>query len=637
MLVSAAPQAKSVGTVSPAAMRAPAILQRCGGIQCPAGTCAHDDTNRMSVRRTAADGQPAHGVPRLVRDVLSSPGRPLEPAVLRRIPSAGHDLSKVRIHDGAQAGRAAQSVHAHAFTVGSHIVFGDGRFDPSSRAGLKLFTHELVHVRQQRGASPSDPARTALEVGRIDDPLEAEADAIASHPGSVGQGAIGPASLGPAAPLQRQWTGGGGDFGGGGASGSWDEPSGTAAAEDVSVVEMSCDTNSIVFHRAGGDARYRLTVCDLTPGEYTATVRIRGDDVDFLLGESVPAGLRFRFRYRIEPGQENPTTFLVNGGRIRIVVAGAGPTAAATGPLVCSRPLDFPRWTGLRNFRHAFINDPPANYAIRWLVSGNGLKGCALATDASPAPDVVATSTCKRCDPAPGSSLADLSNCLQSTHSAYPSPNLYRNLPDPKDGWRHGPNSNSYAAAMARCCNNFSPSGLGILPGWNHRPADPCPAAPSSSGGPSEDEPATGPATEPGPRDAGAPLPGGLPSPSGEDAAPTNLHAFGNTTKPRDPRLGIDIDPNPDGVTVGPEPKTPPWPNGASTFGDPDKAPLSGHYHQIVAGTRMAEGLQVMADGRDVGGPHGETHHTIFPIRSMPFPELVSKFQGLGWTYAGKK
>jgi len=302
----------------------------------------------------------------------------------------------------------------------------------------------------------------------------------------------------------------------------------------------------------------------------------------------------------------------------------------------------MPWWTGLRAFRHAFINDPPANYAIRGLVSGNGVTtSCSTATDASGPPDDPATSTCKPCLPPSGQTTADVSRCLRTTHAMYPSPNLYRNLPDPKDGWRHGPNSNSYAAAMARCCDRFSPAGLGRLPGWNHAPAGPCPTT-VAPGGPG---PAGGPTVGGGPGgqtpDTGLDRPGGAEGPgsqasTGEDTAPTSLHAFGNRTKPRDPRLGTDIDPNPDG-TVGPEPKTPPWPNGASTFGDPDKAPLTGHYHRIPGGTKMREGLRVIADGSEVGGPRRETHHTIFPARQMPFADFVDKFQALGWSYVGKK
>jgi len=133
----------------------------------------------------------------------------------------------------------------------------------------------------------------------------------------------------------------------------------------------------------------------------------------------------------------------------------------------------------------------------------------------------------------------------------------------------------------------------------------------------------------------GAP-PGASSATVGSDKAPTDLHAFGNKTKPRDPRLGIDIQPNPDG-TVGPEPKTPPWPDGASTFADVARAPLTGHYHQIGRETPMTEGLRVIADGADVGGPRLETHHTIFPILAMAFSDFVAKFLALPWRYAGKK
>jgi hypothetical protein len=121
----------------------------------------------------------------------------------------------------------------------------------------------------------------------------------------------------------------------------------------------------------------------------------------------------------------------------------------------------------------------------------------------------------------------------------------------------------------------------------------------------------------------------------GGTSAPTDLHAFGAKAQPRDPRPNTDIDVAPDG-TVGPEPKDT-WSQGASTFGDPNKAPLTGHYHRLAKGSPMASGLRVIADGSDVGGPHLPTHHTIYPEKKMPFQDFVSKFQSLRWLYAGKK
>ena len=78
-------------------------------------------------------------------------------------------------------------------------------------------------------------------------------------------------------------------------------------------------------------------------------------------------------------------------------------------------------------------------------------------------------------------------------------------------------------------------------------------------------------------------------------------------------------------------------PTGASTFGDPRQAPLTGHYHRVPAGTVLPEGIGVVADGVDVGGPHLPTHHTVFPTRTMRFSEFVEKFLNLPWEYAGKK
>ena len=63
--------------------------------------------------------------------------------VFRRL---GVDLDPVRLHTGPAAGRAAHSLGAQAFTLGHDVVFGEGRYDPGSRAGLELLVHELVHV-----------------------------------------------------------------------------------------------------------------------------------------------------------------------------------------------------------------------------------------------------------------------------------------------------------------------------------------------------------------------------------------------------------------------------------------------------------------------------------------------------------
>lgn len=111
----------------------------------------------------------------------------------------------------------------------------------------------------------------------------------------------------------------------------------------------------------------------------------------------------------------------------------------------------------------------------------------------------------------------------------------------------------------------------------------------------------------------------------------TTLYAFGNRQRPRPPRQNKDIAVENDYVKL-----TKP-PTGASTFGDIQYAPLTGHYHRLDRDTELPEGLDVVADGADVGGTHSPTHHTIYPRREMPFTEFVDKFLGSGWVYAGKK
>ncbi len=66
------------------------------------------------------------------------------------------DFSDVRLHRGAAGAAAAAALHAEAFTHGTHIAMGPGRFAPSTSAGRQLLGHELAHVVQQRrGGSPS--------------------------------------------------------------------------------------------------------------------------------------------------------------------------------------------------------------------------------------------------------------------------------------------------------------------------------------------------------------------------------------------------------------------------------------------------------------------------------------------------
>ena len=88
----------------------------------------------------------------VVSEQVRRPGRPLDSGTQRRAESwFGEDFSGVRIHTGVGADRAARALGARAFTFGNSIVFGSGRYSPSTSAGQRLLAHELVHAVQQSG------------------------------------------------------------------------------------------------------------------------------------------------------------------------------------------------------------------------------------------------------------------------------------------------------------------------------------------------------------------------------------------------------------------------------------------------------------------------------------------------------
>lgn len=85
--------------------------------------------------------------PPIVHEVLSSPGRPLNPATRGFMePRFGYDFGSVRLHTGETARRSVEAVGAHAYTVREHIVL---REESASR---ELLAHELTHVVQQDAA-----------------------------------------------------------------------------------------------------------------------------------------------------------------------------------------------------------------------------------------------------------------------------------------------------------------------------------------------------------------------------------------------------------------------------------------------------------------------------------------------------
>ena len=85
-----------------------------------------------------------------VQRAINSGGHPLNHQTRRFFePRFGMDLGHVRVHTDSIGGQSARSIHARAYTLGSHIVFGSGEYQPESESGRHLLAHELTHVLQQ--------------------------------------------------------------------------------------------------------------------------------------------------------------------------------------------------------------------------------------------------------------------------------------------------------------------------------------------------------------------------------------------------------------------------------------------------------------------------------------------------------
>jgi hypothetical protein len=138
---------------APAAPLAGRILRRkcaCGN-HATGGVC--DECKEQAVLQRKAAGQNApETIPPIVRDVLNSPGQPLEKATAEFMESRfGHDLSGVQVHTDARAQQAAAAVNARAFAFGHHLTFGAGEYSPQTMSGSRLLAHEIAHVVQQTG------------------------------------------------------------------------------------------------------------------------------------------------------------------------------------------------------------------------------------------------------------------------------------------------------------------------------------------------------------------------------------------------------------------------------------------------------------------------------------------------------
>ncbi|MFY9569897.1 MAG: DUF4157 domain-containing protein [Blastocatellia bacterium] len=86
-------------------------------------------------------------------------------------PRFGHDFSAVRVHTDAGAAASARAVEAQAYTVGSNVVFGAGKYRPGTSDGHWLIAHELAHVVQQGAGRVAVDASEASTLNRVPEGL----------------------------------------------------------------------------------------------------------------------------------------------------------------------------------------------------------------------------------------------------------------------------------------------------------------------------------------------------------------------------------------------------------------------------------------------------------------------------------
>lgn len=125
-----------------------------------------------------AGGARATADPAALRARLGA-GTPLDSKVRSRMESVfGRSFARVRTHTDTTGSRLAGEQNARAFTVGDHVAFGPGEYRPGTVFGDALIAHELAHVAQQGGGTPTAAERVG---GASRAALETDADRSAVH------------------------------------------------------------------------------------------------------------------------------------------------------------------------------------------------------------------------------------------------------------------------------------------------------------------------------------------------------------------------------------------------------------------------------------------------------------------------
>ncbi|HEX7333264.1 MAG TPA: DUF4157 domain-containing protein [Pyrinomonadaceae bacterium] len=121
----------------------PGVVQRkCAGCE--------EEEEKIQRKEQSAATEPATVSSSVVDRALNSTGRPLDETTRDFMePRFGYDLGHVRVHDDTTSASSAVAINAKAYTIGPHIVFGAGMYQPQSSDGRRLLAHELAHTVQQ--------------------------------------------------------------------------------------------------------------------------------------------------------------------------------------------------------------------------------------------------------------------------------------------------------------------------------------------------------------------------------------------------------------------------------------------------------------------------------------------------------
>ena len=140
-------------------------------------------SGRTGLRVGAADDAHEHEADRVADRIMRQVSGPGAESVRSGVEGAlGVDLSGVRVHTGQGADHLNRGLGSLAFTHGTDVYFGAGRYSPGTRAGQHLLAHELTHVAQQGGAQGLVQRRMTYEQTN----WEAATEAWSSGDGTTG-------------------------------------------------------------------------------------------------------------------------------------------------------------------------------------------------------------------------------------------------------------------------------------------------------------------------------------------------------------------------------------------------------------------------------------------------------------------